>query len=181
MFQVLIIFSSATCFYLASNVLAQYSPPLPHCIQNYGPENSCYLMREVISINNDSYTPRTVTAFIYDRKTKEFTITFDQEYLNVGEQGIPRVTMLQLCHERALQLTVNDLECANLTCRTDIYPPIENSVSIRCTQNFGDLIFFAGNHTIIALRPNRNIQSCQSLPMYLILVDTDGESMHSYC
>jgi hypothetical protein len=82
--------------------------------------------------------------------------------------------MLKLCHEEALQLTVDDVECG-LTCTTEIYGFVANSISIRCVGDFNDE-FLTGNQTIIAFRPNSTLQSCQNLSMNLVLVDTDGKS-----
>jgi hypothetical protein len=133
-------------------------------------------MREIISINNDSYTPETITTFLYGMKNKEVTIAFHQNYLKVHEQSIPRVTMLKLCHEEAMQLTVDDVECG-LNCTTEIYGYITNSISIKCVSDE----FFTGNQTIIAFRTNHTLQSCQNLSMNLVLVDTDGKFKHGYC
>ena len=83
--------------------------------------------------------------------------------------------MLKLCDEEALQLTVNDLEC-DLTCTTEPYQFIKNSVSVRCGGDFTD-VFSTGNHAIIGFRPNRTLQSCNnSQSVNLVLVDTDGKS-----
>ncbi len=151
------------CVYVTNTVLAQQSPT--HCTQDHQPEHSCYPMREIISINNGSYAPRTVTTSLYDMKNNEYTITFHQNYLKIHEQSIPRVTMLKLCHKEALQLTVNDVECG-LNCTTEIYHFMANSVSIRCVSDE----FFTGNQTIIAFRPNSTLLSCQNSSMNLVLI-----------
>ena len=82
--------------------------------------------------------------------------------------------MLKLCHEEALQLTVNDLECG-LTCIAELYLFIANSVSVRCGGDFTD-IFLTGNQAKIAFRPNRTVQSCNNSSVNLVLIDTDGKS-----
>lgn len=174
MIQVLAILSTITCF-LTNSVLAQQSPVPQHCTQpqSYQPENSCYLKREIISINNDSCTPRSIVSITYDRNNIVFTITFNQDYISVREQKL-RVTMLKLCHEEALQLTMNDLECTP-SCTTEIFRDIENSFSVKCGSDFSD-VFLTGNRTIIAFRP---IESCQNSSVNLVLIDTDGKSMHA--
>ena len=177
MLQVLIIVI-LTCFYPTNNVLAQELPTTPHCTQHSRSEQSCYLQKEIIRINNETYTPRTITNSLYDTTKKEFTITFHPTYINISEQSIPSVTMLKLCHEEAKQLTVKDVECG-LTCTTESYRYITNSILITCAGDFNDE-FFNGNQTIIAFRPNHTLQSCHNLSMNLVLVDTDGKSKHGY-
>lgn len=162
--------------YLSDKVLAQRSSTTPYCIQHYQPENSCYEMKEVIRINNGSFTPQTVTDLSYDYNTKRFTITFDQHFLNVNGETLLDVTILEHCHEETqdLHLTVKDLECGH-TCTTEPFQQIVNSVTIDCRQGNISDAFMTGNQIVIAFMPNRTIQSCKNLSVNLVLVDTDGK------
>ena len=171
MLRVLTILSSVhiTCLYLTSSVLAQQSTNPLHCIEHH---QHCYPMREIISINSNNYSSQTISTILYNTNNKQLTITFHTQFLNVREQ--PRITVLKLCHEEALHLTVNDLEC-DLTCTTEIFDDIQNSVSVRCEGDSTD-VFFTGNRTIIAFRPNRTVQSCNNSSVNLVWVDTDGKS-----
>ena len=125
---------------------------------------------------NDTYAPQTVSSFLYDKNTKIFTIVFHQQFLSDQEQRAVNVTILKLCHEEALKLTVSDLECG-LSCTAERYQFIANSVSITCGKvNYTDTLF-NGNRTTIAFRPNSAVQSCNNLSVNLVLIDTDGKSM----
>ena len=177
MFQVLMILSSVTCLYLTNKVLAQESSTPLHCIQHHQPENSCYEMNRFIGINGN-FTSKTVTTISQDPNSKLFTIIFDQDFLNVCEQaGMLNITILKLCHEKALQLTLSDVDLCGQSCTTDIFPQIENSVTVNCGEvDFIDT-FLNGNWTIIAFMPNGTIQSCNNLTaVYLVLVNTDGKT-----
>lgn len=176
MFQVLMILSSVTCLYLTNKVLAQQSSTSLHCIQHHQPENSCYEMNTFIGMNG-TFVSETVTTISHDPNTKLFTITFDQDFFNVHERaGMLNVTILKLCHEEALKLTLSDVDLCGLSCTTETFQQIENSVTVNCgEENFIDT-FLNGNRTVIAFMPNGTIQSCNNLTaVNLVLVDTDGK------
>ena len=138
------------------------------CVSDLTNADSCYNEREVICNNSTgSCLPGTVTRLSYGTTTHTYTVIHGSN-LPYNEESFD-VIALQLCHEKALKVTISDLACGEkCTSRNDKY--ISNSFLFSCS-NLPNLISLG--LTIVLFEKTEN-PSCSHLNTMFVVIDTRG-------
>ena len=138
------------------------------CVNNLTNANSCYNEREVICNNStSSCSPGTVTRLTYGTITRFYTVIHERNF-TYNESSF-EVIALQLCHEKALKVTISDLACGEkCTSQNDEY--LLNSFLFRCS-NLPNLISLG--LTIVLFERTEN-PSCNHLNTKFVVIDTRG-------
>lgn len=132
-------------------------------------DESCYNEREVICNNHTGTShgclPRTVNSLSYDGNGAKYTVEHGDN-LPYSENSF-EVVALQLCHEKAIELTLNDVTCG-MTCTSekDIY--ISNSFIFSC-NSLPNLIEVG--LTIVLFK---SIPQCSDQKTKFVVIDTRG-------
>ena len=135
-------------------------------------DESCYNEGEVICNNytdtNHSCLPRTINGLSYDANAAEYTVAYGDD-LPYNENSF-EVVSLQLCHEKALEVTLNDLTCGRkCTSRKDQY--IQKSFLFSCS-NLSNLIKVG--LTIVLFKNIPENPSCSDKKIKFVVIDTRG-------
>ena len=138
------------------------------CVNNLTNADSCYNERKVICNNStSSCSPGTVNRLTYGTTTRMYTVIHDRNF-TYNESSF-EVIALQLCHEKALEVTISDLACGQkCTSQNDEY--ISNSFLFRCS-NLPNLISLG---LTIVLFEKTETPSCNHLNTKFVVIDTRG-------
>ena len=145
------------------------------CVNDLTNEDSCYNERSVICNNytdaNPDCLPWTVLSLSYG--SAKYTVMHGSK-LPYNENSF-EVVSLQLCHEKALEVTISDLACGT-KCTSEIDEYISSSFLFSC-NNLSNLIKFG---LTIVLFERTETPPCSHLKTKFVVIDTRGLKIIKY-